>query len=306
MSRVRSCYRLLLLGCGLLAITPLLAQKQPVQVMVLGVMQDAGLPQLGCTKLCCAGAVQRRAVSSLAVINSSASTFSLLDATPDIVAQCRRVQLSFTKASLQSIYLTHAHMGHYTGLLQLGREAMNTKSVQVYALPRMASFIQGNGPWSQLVRLENIKLKSLQANQTVVQTDYTITPILVPHRDEFSETVGYKIQGPTKSLLFIPDIDKWSKWDRQLMEEIESVDYAFLDGTFFAAGEVDRPMQEIPHPFIQETVALLSQAPRSIKERVYFIHFNHTNPLINARHPKRVALEKEGFHFAKEGTLFSL
>lgn len=286
--------------------SPLLAQHKAVQVMVVGIMQDAGLPQLGCTKTCCAGAVQRRAVTSLAIIDTTAGAFTLLDATPDIVAQCKMVQSTFVTASLQSIYLTHAHMGHYTGLLQLGREAMNAQKVPVYALPRMASFITTNGPWSQLVALQNITLIPLQANQVSVQNGFTITPVVVPHRDEFSETAGYKIQGPTKSMLFIPDIDKWSKWDQQLIAEIAKVDYAFLDGTFFVDGEVDRPMKEIPHPFIQETVTLLSNAAQSIKERVYFIHFNHTNPLINPLHPKRIELEKGGFHFAKEGTLFSL
>ena len=80
----------------------------------------------------------------------------------------------------------------------------------------------------------------------------------------------------------------------------------FLDGTFFADGEVNRPMSEIPHPFVTETIELLSNAPLSIRQRVYFTHFNHTNPLVNPSNPMRARVEKLGFHLAKEGTFFSL
>lgn len=284
----------------------LFAQTAEVKLVVLGVMQDGGLPQLGCTKACCANARSRKAVTSLAIVNPTSQQYTLIDATPDIIAQSQLVHSLFNSASLHSIFLTHAHMGHYTGLMQLGREAMNAKSVQVYAMPRLLSFLSTNGPWNQLVQLKNIELQSLQNDLSVQLDGYTITPLLVPHRDEYSETVGFRIKGIRKSLLYIPDIDKWSKWNRQLIQEIEKVDYAFLDGTFFADGEVNRPMSEIPHPFVTETIELLSNAPLSIRQRVYFTHFNHTNPLVNPSNPMRARVEKLGFHLAKEGTLFLL
>ena len=59
-----------------------------------------------------------------------------------------------------------------------------------------------------------------------------ITPILVPHRDEFSETVGYYIKGKEKTLLFIPDIDKWYRWETDIRELVKEVDYALLDASF--------------------------------------------------------------------------
>ena len=232
--------------------------------------------------------------------------FSLLDATPDIIVQCKMVDSLFRGVKLHSIFLTHAHMGHYTGILHLGREAMNAKNIPLYVMPRMANFIFTNGPWSQLVQLNNISLTTIQNDVPIENENFSITPILVPHRDEFSETVGYRVKGPNKAILFIPDIDKWSKWSRSLIAEIEKVDYAFLDGTFFADGEVDRPMSEIPHPFITETMSLLNDAPASIKKRVYFIHFNHTNPLINPLSSERKKVEQLGYQIAKEGAVFSL
>ncbi|NBV30172.1 MAG: pyrroloquinoline quinone biosynthesis protein PqqB [Chitinophagaceae bacterium] len=283
-----------------------IAQPKEVKLVVLGVMQDGGLPQLGCTKFCCVASTNRKTVSSLALVEPMKHRFSLLDATPDIVVQCKMVDSLFRGVKLHSIFLTHAHMGHYTGILHLGREAMNAKNIPLYVMPRMANFIFTNGPWSQLVQLNNISLTTIQNDVSIENENFSITPILVPHRDEFSETVGYRVKGPNKSILFIPDIDKWSKWSRSLIAEIEKVDYAFLDGTFFADGEVDRPMSEIPHPFITETMSLLNDAPASIKKRVYFIHFNHTNPLINPLSSERKKVEELGYQIAKEGAVFSL
>jgi pyrroloquinoline quinone biosynthesis protein B len=269
-------------------------------------MQDGGLPQLGCTKSCCVASINRKTVSSLALVEPLKHRFSLLDATPDIVQQCKLVDSLYKEVKLHSIFLTHAHRGHYTGILHLGREAMNAKSIPVYVMPRMTDFISTNGPWNQLVRLNNISLTTMQNDVSIENENFSITPLLVPHRDEFSETVGYRVKGPNKSILFIPDIDKWSKWSRSLVAEIEKVDYAFLDGTFFADGEVDRPMSEIPHPFVTETMSLLNDAPASIKRRVYFIHFNHTNPLINPLSSERKKVEQLGYQIAKEGAIFSL
>jgi pyrroloquinoline quinone biosynthesis protein B len=283
-----------------------IAQPKEVKLVVLGVMQDGGLPQLGCTKFCCVASTNRKTVSSLALVEPMKHRFSLLDATPDIVVQCKMVDSLFRGVKLHSIFLTHAHMGHYTGILHLGREAMNAKNIPLYVMPRMANFIFTNGPWSQLVQLNNISLTTIQNDVSIENENFSITPILVPHRDEFSETVGYRVKGPNKAILFIPDIDKWSKWSRSLIAEIEKVDYAFLDGTFFADGEVERPMSEIPHPFITETMSLLNDAPASIKKRVYFIHFNHTNPLINPLSSERKKVEELGYQIAKEGAVFSL
>ena len=87
----------------------------------------------------------------------------------------------------------------------------------------MYSFLENNAPWSQLVNLKNIQLNPLQNNKYVEPLkNLKITPILVPHRDEFSETVGYEIKGPNKTILFIPDIDKWGKWNQNLLDKIKT------------------------------------------------------------------------------------
>ena len=174
-------------------------------------------------------------------------------------------------------------------------------------MPQMTTFLQTNGPWSQLVHYGNISLQPLHADQAINLTpEISVTPFVVPHRDEYSETVGYKIQSSDSSLLYIPDINKWEVWNRSIENEIRKVHFALLDGTFYDANELPgRNMAEIPHPFIQESLDRFSSLPLSEKKKIMFIHFNHTNPLI-LDSPEREYVEKLGYRVAKEGDKIKL
>jgi len=130
-----------------------------------------------------------------------------------------------------------------------------------------------------------------------------IKTFLVPHRDEFSETVGYEIIINNKSLIFIPDIDKWEKWETNITDLIKKVDYAFLDATFYKNGELKRDMSEIPHPFVEESMELFSELSDADKQKVHFIHFNHTNPLLIEGSTAQKEVLKKVFNFAKEGQM---
>ncbi|MFY0603092.1 MAG: MBL fold metallo-hydrolase [Flavobacteriaceae bacterium] len=279
---------------------------------ILGITQDAGYPQIGCQKKCCAnfynGTHKKQRVVSLGLVDKTAQQKWLFEATPDISTQLADLEKHVKKETLiDGVFLTHAHIGHYTGLMYFGREALGKKGTKVYAMPKMKSYLQNNGPWSQLVALENILFSDLQHDSTIVlNTSLKVTPFLVPHRDEFSETVGYRIEGKHKTALFIPDINKWSTWQKDIVAEVEKVDYAFLDATFFKDGEINRPMSEIPHPFIEETAALFKNASTETKNKVIFIHFNHTNPTLQPNAKEKATLEKEGFRFAKQGTNYKL
>ncbi len=235
----------------------------------------------------------------------------MIEATPDITFQLRKLETylpDHSKILPDGIFLTHAHIGHYTGLMELGREALNSKEEKVYAMPRMKTFLETNGPWSQLVKLNNINLTELKADSAIQLNDeLKITPILVPHRDEFSETVGYRIESHHKKVLFIPDIDKWEKWNRSIIDEIKKVDVALLDGTFYKDGELPgRAMNEIPHPFVEESMKKFSELDSNEKSKIIFIHFNHTNPLMKKESTGRNELEKSGYRAASEGEVIGL
>ena len=276
-------------------------------LVVLGTTQDAGKPQIGCQKICCKYLKDRFLVSSLGVTDTKNKKNYLFDATPDITAQFDRLSKINGVTSIDGIFLTHAHSGHYTGLMYIGKEGLNASKIPVYTMPRFSNYLRSNGPWSQLVTLGNIDLKPLQSEAPILlDSGLMVIPIVVPHRDEFSETVGFKIIGAKKSALYIPDIDKWKLWEKKIVEEVKSVDFAFIDGTFYEDGEINRPIHDVPHPFISETISIFKNESLFVKQKIYFIHLNHTNPAHNKTSKQRIAVEKQGFHFATLGAQFIL
>lgn len=286
-----------------------------ISLLVLGTIQDAGSPQIGCTKDCCIDLYKhpdhKRKVSSLGLVDAINHKTYLFDATPDISTQLEMLTRHDTlnkKNTTDGIFLTHAHIGHYTGLMYLGKEAMDAQKVPVYAMPKMTEFLSQNGPWSQLVARENITLRATQHNKPIpLDSDISVTPLLVPHRDEFSETVGYKIKGPNKTALFIPDIDKWEKWEMDITQAIKDVDFAFLDATFYSGTELgNRDMKEIPHPFILESLERFAALESEDKVKIHFIHFNHTNPVIHLDSPEAKSVMSQGFNIAQIGTVFEM
>lgn len=285
-------------------------EKSTTYLQILGVAQDAGFPQINCYKDCCknlwSDSSLRKMVSCIGVVDQPSNQMFLFDATPDVRDQLNELQ-DGNAYDLGGVFLTHAHMGHYTGLMHFGREAMGANALPVFAMPRMKKMLEENAPWSQLVGLQNIDIQPLSNDSLIDFQNLKIQPFQVPHRDEFSETVGFKIIGKNKTALFIPDIDKWKKWERNIIDVIKEVDYAFLDGTFFRNGEIPgRDMSLIPHPFMEESMMLFQDLPTEEKDKIYFIHFNHTNPVLYQGSAARREVEKRGFHIAEEGLLFSL
>ena len=274
-------------------------------VIVLGVAQDGGAPHAGCSKECCEerwdNPEKHLKVSSIAIVDPKTNETWIIDATPDFASQLNSV----SDNKLKGIFLTHAHIGHYSGLIHLGREVMGAKEVPVYAMPRMKQFLETNGPWNQLVRWNNISIQKINDNVAIQLNErLSITPFLVPHRDEYSETVGYKIEGPNKSLIFITDIDKWDKWEVNVKELVKDNDYSLLDGTFYNIDELPgRDMSEIPHPFIVESINLLNNAHKS---GVHFIHINHSNPALNSNSDAFKNIINNGFGVAKRDQIFDL
>ena len=287
---------------------PMKENEKTPYIIVLGVAQDAGYPQAGCNKDCCKDAwenpAKRKNVSCLALVDPISKEQWIFDATPDVKFQLQLLGKKSGINPLSGVFLTHAHMGHYTGLMHFGREVMGCNNLPVYCMERMQNFIKTNAPWNQLVEIENINLKFLKNDSSIeLNQRISVTPFLVPHRDEYSETVGYKIKANNKSLIFIPDIDKWKQWKTSITELIKKVDYAFLDATFYKNGELKRDMSEIPHPFVEESMELFSNLSEKDKQKVHFIHFNHTNPLlINGSNAQKEVSEK-GFNLAREGQI---
>ena len=296
-----------ILNLFILLIVSISVNSQSEYIYVLGNTQDAGLPHIGCQHQFCQdnfNVYEEYYTTSIAVVNSDLKKYILFEATPDITFQLNNLKKNIFDEFLlpESIYITHAHIGHYTGLMYFGREALGAKDLLVKVLPRMSKFLQNNGPWSQLVDINNIKIKEinfgLSTNELI---NINVTPVQVPHRDEYSETAGYIIEGKNKKALFIPDIDKWEKWDRDLSQIAKEFDFLLIDATFYDSKEINRDISEIPHPLVTETIDLLSGLDLENRNKVYFIHMNHTNMMLDPNSDLSKLVTSKGFNIARLG-----
>ena len=294
------------------------APPAPPYAVVLGTAQDGGLPHIGGRAPEDLAArrdpARRRLVSSLLIVDPASGGRWLIDATPDLTAQVERAEghpaarAGARPALFDGIFLTHAHIGHYLGLAQLGREAYGAQGVPVWGSAQMVEFLSRNAPWDQLVRLGNVRLERFTAgNPVTLAPGLSLTPLAVPHRAEYTDTHGFIVRGPRRAVFYLPDIDKWERWETPIETVLRQVDVALLDGTFFADGEIPgRSMAEIPHPFIAESLARFATLPAAERRKIVFTHLNHTNPAADPQSAARRKIEAAGMRVAVEGERLEL
>ena len=280
-----------------------------MKIHVLGTAQDGGYPHAGCTNKCCLSAWDspslHRLPSSISIIDNENKKFYLFDISPDIKIQL--AQLNIQEYELSGIFITHAHIGHYLGLMSLGLEIMNTKKIPVYVMPRMKNFILNNEPTNQLILNKNISIIDLINFSPIILNDLSVTPFEVPHRNELSETVGFKIMTRDNSVIYLPDIDDWGQWDVDLCTLVKDNDILFLDGTFYNKKEINlRDISRIPHPEIIDTMQRLNKLKKSIKKKVHFIHFNHTNEVIKGNGDAYKHVVQNGFNILNDNQIFNI
>ncbi len=297
-----------------------------VQAVLLGTAQDGGVPHADCTCRTCAAARQdprkRQFASCLGLADHGTRQCWLIDATPDFPSQLHAL-INQTSAvapggdadlrplrqaqdvaqtsglRLSGILLTHAHIGHYTGLIYLGAEVMNTGHMPVYCTEQMATFLMENAPWSGLVQGGNINLHLLEiGSKHALTPDLSFTPLLVPHRGEYSDTVAFWVKGPSQSLVYCPDIDSWDN------VQLPDTEIALLDGSFYSPAELPgRALSQIPHPFVSDSVEHFQA--RTAKTEIDFIHLNHSNILWHLG-PERQELTRRGFGVGVFGQSWTL
>lgn len=282
--------------------------KKP-SVIILGIAQDAGYPHAGCKNKCCKEAWKdktlQRSAACIGIADPQSESYWLIDATPDIRFQMYMAEEIFTDCKLKGVFLTHAHTGHYTGLIHFGKEIMSTRKLPVYVLPEMKNFLLNNLPWKHLENSGNIELRELRFDEEIVLNErIAVMPFEVPHRDEFSETAGYQIKLLNKKIIYIPDIDSWELWDKVIIEIIKKSDELFLDGTFFTKEEIkDYDTKNIPHPLVIDSIKKFEELNIEDKSKTHFIHLNHTNPLIRTDSEENKYVISKGFKIAFEGQI---
>lgn len=284
-------------------------------VRVLGTAQDGGVPQIGCSCGNCTAARQhpgrRRRVSSVGVFNPAARRSYLFDATWDMPDQLQMLARISGSPIPDAIVLTHAHIGHYAGLLYLGREVLSAGGLSVYCTEPMADYLRGNLPWRDLICNRNILLHTVAPGEDIeLDGDVAVRAVQVPHRNEHSDTCAYLVQSG-KNLLYLPDLDRWDGFEHTFNELMKAADCALLDGTFFSTGELQRwrgrSLCEVPHPTVQRTLGLFRRGIlNGDGAEVYFTHFNHTNPLLRPGDDARDRVAEAGFRLAEDGQILHL
>lgn len=288
-----------------------------VEFMILGVGQDAGAPQIGNRDdPAWADPSKRMLATSAALIDHRSGERYLFEATPDVREQLQMLDeyAPPTKGplGLSGVFLTHAHIGHYAGLMFFGRESAGTDALTVYVMPRMKNYLENNGPWEQLIALENIRVQSME-NMVIfaIGGGSFVSRVPVAHRDEYSETVGFVISTRTKQVLFLPDIDSWDEvaetLDNHLGRVLKDVDYAFVDATFYDDNELPgRDMSKIPHPRVTETMDLFDSFGAEFQAKTHFIHINHTNPIRDPDSAESQKVQERGYKIARRGEIVCL
>jgi pyrroloquinoline quinone biosynthesis protein B len=283
-----------------------------VELFVLGVAQDGGLPHLGCERPCCvaaraSGRVEYPAALGVVDRRSLDAKLLLVEATPRIEEQVALLhQLADVhgrgRSPVDAVMVTHAHIGHYLGLAMFGREVVGAKHLPVFCSPRFADYLRGHGPWRQLVDLEQIDVHAFTVGKPFEPwPGVSVEAVAVPHRDEFSDTMAYRIKGPNQSVLFVPDVDAWERAPGLLQRLLEGVDVAYLDGTFYDGSELpERNLSEIRHPLITRTMDKLADVAAQHPGRIRFLHLNHTNEALH-RADIRADMLARGFAVAVMG-----
>lgn len=284
-------------------------------LLILGVAQDAGVPQIACTCEHCVAAREdpsrRRHAASALLVDPRDGRRWLFDATPDLREQVELARghggppadAEGRPPLFDGVFLTHAHIGHYAGLVHLGREAYASETTPLYATARMGAYLAENGPWSLLFDAGHLRHERLEPGVPIqLAPDLAVTPIEVPHRQEFSDTVAFRVDGPNGAALYLPDIDAWDAWDRDFVEELATVDVAFVDGTFFDGAELPgRDLSKIPHPLVVDTLARIAPLAETERRKVRFFHLNHSNPLHDPDDPANERIRRSGAGVAREG-----
>ena len=279
--------------------------------LVLGIAQDAGMPQVGCYAERCErarGRASPRYAASLALVEPEAQRYYLVDVTPDVTRQLDLIEEPGFRARagerrpFDGIFLTHAHIGHYAGLAVLGREGLGMAPTPTYCTAAMADFLRTNGPWDLMVREGRLDLRPTEPGRWHrVDDRLEARALLVPHRPEYSDTVGWMFRGPTATVLYLPDIDSWERWELDVEDVVASVDVALVDASFYAAEEVPgRDIRDIPHPLVPSSMDRL-QGRVDRGARVVFTHLNNTNPALFEDSAEAAEIRRRGFEVATEG-----
>lgn len=269
-----------------------------VSLVVLGSGQDGGSPQVGRG----VGTGPDRTASCVAIAVDG-GPLVLFDATPDLRVQDARLRAMGHRAQggnpYDAVFITHAHMGHYAGLVHFGKEAAATERMPLVAPASVVGFLSENQPWRAL--LDAGRLAPISAEDGPVRFGpLLVEGIPVPHRSEFGSTVGYSVSVDSEPwILYVPDIDSWKAWSAA-EGVLGSHRICLLDAAFGSPDELPgRDISKIPHPFVSDTITRFADLANG--RRMILTHMNHSNTLAEPASDLSIAAARAGFEVARDG-----
>lgn len=195
---------------------------------------------------------------------------------------------------IDGIFLSHAHLGHVTGLLYFGKEAANTEEVPVHCSGTVAEFLAETSPYRLLIDRNNIDVREFSAGKAQNVMGITVTPVNVENKGYVpTDTYGFVIRTQDTTLFYVSDMDEWTE---DAVARVRDADIAIIDGCFWSREEIER-YENVPHPPIRESMERLED----IDTDIYFTHMNHTNPVLDPESDERQQVEENGFTVAEDG-----
>ncbi|MGI9586307.1 MAG: MBL fold metallo-hydrolase [Acidimicrobiia bacterium] len=266
-----------------------------IRLIVLGSGQDGGTPQFGSP-----GAVgSDRSASSVALVVSDGPVL-LFDASPDIRSQARLLPTRGPDDQpVDAVFVTHAHMGHYAGLLHFGKEAAATSNIPLFAPDSVVTFLEANEPWATLFNDGHLESFPLDHGTATVE-DIEVQAIPVPHRPDFSSTCAFtvSVQGDPW-ILYVPDIDSWDLWP-EASTELARHPVCLIDATFSDQAELPRrDFSDFPHPLVWDTINRFAEIATTT--RLILTHINHSNALGDPDSAIALQAKSRGFEVAVDG-----
>ena len=279
------------------------------ELVLLGIAQDGGRPQAGCSKSCCIGLGpnEHSFPTSLGIIGQD--KLHIIDVTRSLGNQLQYLDNRVP----DEVWLTHAHIGHIDGLGLFGRETMNVKGAKLHVSKLMLELINQTPHWQIMIQQGVFSIDVINNGESRQSTGFSITPILVPHRGELSDTHAFIIRGDNKSLLYLPDHDSWDETlslygmntIREWLASLQA-DIALIDGTFWSYNELsERSQQVYSHPPIKQTIGMLGYKQQGDPDIIFF-HLNHTNPVYDEWSEEHTKVVEMGWSIAKQGMRFKI
>lgn len=292
-----------------------------ILIKVLGTAQDGGYPQPACSCPNCKAAIYDKSLirlpASLAILDINNKKSYIIDPTPHFPEQLQSLnetaqKYNFPENHLHGVFLTHAHIGHYTGLIYFGKEAINYNKLNVYTTRLMKDFLLKNQPWQSLIENKNINITLFEFNKNIEKiNNFLVKAIKVPHRAEYTDTASFLIKGKNKTLYYLPDIDSWGNFRKKFNKITSKSDFLLIDGTFFQYSELakyrNRNIKNVPHPPIKKTINELKKGKLKLNNsKLFFTHFNHTNKALNPQLNNNSFFKNKNINILEENKIFEI